>query len=78
VDKAKSIQVWITNTRHNLIDKDIFKQEGTVYKFTSNYMFTAPSGAAGVVLGRTANGWVEWKYQAGNILDEVKRQNGEP
>ena len=55
----------------------IFKQEGNVYKFTSNYIFSSPSGAAAVVLGRSANGWLEWKYQDGRTLDEVKRQNGE-
>jgi hypothetical protein len=25
------------------------------------------------VMGRSANGWVEWKNQQGKTLDEVKR-----
>lgn len=29
---------------------------------------------AGVVLGREANGWNEWKYEDGRTLDEVHRQ----
>jgi hypothetical protein len=26
------------------------------------------------VMGRSANGWVEWKTASGKTLDEVKRQ----
>lgn len=51
------------------------KKEGNVYLFTSNHIFSSPSAAAAVVLGRSANGWIEWKYQDGNTLDAVKRQN---
>lgn len=76
IGEAKSIQAWITNTRQSLVEKGILKLEGNTYKFTSNYILTSPSGAAGVVLGRSANGWIEWKYQDGRTLDEVKRQNG--
>lgn len=75
IEEAKSIQAWITNIRKNLVEQDILKQEGNVYKFTSNYIFSSPSGAAAVVLGRSANGWIEWKYQNSKTLDEVKRQN---
>jgi len=57
-------------------DEDELREERNVYKFTSNYIFTSPSGAAAVVLGRSANGWLEWKYQNGKTLDDVKRQNG--
>jgi hypothetical protein len=26
------------------------------------------------VMGRSANGWIEWKTASGRTLDEVKRQ----
>jgi hypothetical protein len=26
------------------------------------------------VMGRSANGWIEWKTASGKTLDEVKRQ----
>ncbi len=38
--------------------------------FTSDYIFSSPSAAAGVVLARSANGWTEWKYKNGQTLDE--------
>ncbi len=41
--------------------------------FTSDYIFNSPSAAAGVVLGRNANGWIEWKNEDGKTLDELKR-----
>lgn len=75
IEETKSVQTWIVEMRKKLLKQGILKQEGNVYIFTSNYIFTSPSGAAGVVLGRTANGWIEWKYQDGKTLDEVKRQN---
>ena len=30
--------------------------------------------AAMAVMGRSANGWIEWKAANGKTLDEVKRQ----
>jgi hypothetical protein len=74
IDEAKSVQQWITETRRKLVKQGVMKLDGNVYTFTSNHPFSSPSGAAGVVLGRTANGWIEWKYQDGRTLNEVKRQ----
>jgi len=45
-------------------------------RFAKDYIFPSPSQAAGVVLGRHANGWTEWKYPDGRTLDEVKRNVG--
>jgi hypothetical protein len=58
-----------------LVGQGIFKLKDNVYIFTSNYIFPSPSAVSAVVLGRSANGWIEWKYQDGKTLDEVKRQN---
>jgi hypothetical protein len=42
--------------------------------FTRDHLFSSPSTAAMAVMGRSANGWVEWKTASGKTLDEVKRQ----
>lgn len=34
------------------------------------------STAAALVLGRSANGWTEWKDAEGRTLDEVRRKDG--
>jgi hypothetical protein len=38
-------------------------------------MFASHSMAAMVMMGRSANGWVEWKTAQVQTLDEVKRQS---
>jgi hypothetical protein len=48
--------------------------EGGVLVFTRDHLFSSPSMAAMAVMGRSANGWVEWKTAQGQTLDEVKRQ----
>lgn len=47
---------------------------GSMLVFTRDHLFSSPSTAAMAVMGRSANGWVEWKTAAGKTLDEVKRQ----
>lgn len=43
-------------------------------RFAKDHVFPSPSQAASIVLARSANGWVEWKYPDGRTLDEVKRK----
>jgi len=43
-------------------------------RFAKDHVFPSPSQAACIVLARSANGWVEWKYPDGRTLDEVKRK----
>jgi transcription elongation GreA/GreB family factor len=38
---------------------------------------TSPSMAAVALMGRSANGWAEWKTPQGQTLDEVKRQSAQ-
>jgi hypothetical protein len=44
---------------------------GEFYLFTRDYTFNAPSTAA-VVLGRSANGRVDWKGADGRTLQELQ------
>lgn len=48
---------------------------GSLLVFTRDHLFSSPSTAAMAVMGRSANGWVEWKTASGKTLDEVKRQS---
>lgn len=60
--------------RAKLLEKGVMHEEGDKIVFLQDYLFKAPSSAAVALLGRTANGWVEWKTQDGKTLDAVKRQ----
>ena len=75
VEVTKTVGEWVINKRHDLLKTNILIQKNEVYEFVANYIFSSPSAAAAVVLGRSANGWKEWKYIDGKTLDEVKRQS---
>ncbi len=48
----------LQNLRATLLSKKIVDEN---YKFTRDYVFTSPSLAASIVMGRNANGRIEWK-----------------
>ncbi|MGB6649164.1 MAG: DUF4357 domain-containing protein, partial [Bacteroidota bacterium] len=43
-----------------------------VYEITQDYTFASPSTAAGVMLGRSANGRIEWKTADGKTLKSIQ------
>lgn len=74
-DTTKSIHKNLVKKRAELIKDEIVVLEQGKYIFKKDYLFNLPSPAAGVVLGRSANGWTEWKNVEGKTLDEVRRKN---
>ena len=58
--------------RMELIMNDVLNRDGDHYRFTQDYVFSAPSTAAAVILGRSANGRVEWKDVKGRTLKELQ------
>ncbi len=63
----------ITSVQRRLISEGIVEEHGRQLRFTKDYLFGSPSGAAAAVLGRTANGWIEWKKADGTTLSKVRR-----
>jgi len=61
--------------RQSLIDSGIMQVQGDRVVFTKDHLFRTPSGAAIILMGRTANGWIDWKNQSGQTLDSLKRQS---
>lgn len=76
LEETKSAGPYVKNWRDQLIKDGVLEADGKVYKFIQDHIFSSPSTAAAVVLGRRANGWTEWKYKDGKTLDEVKRGGG--
>ncbi|RYD24123.1 MAG: GIY-YIG nuclease family protein [Verrucomicrobiaceae bacterium] len=60
--------------RTRLIDTQVMRVEGDTVVFQKDHLFRSPSMAALSLMGRTANGWLEWKTAGGKTLDAVKRQ----
>lgn len=64
---------YLINIRNELIECGVLILDGGTYKFTEDYVFSSPSTAGGVVLGRSTNGWTKWRNANGKTLDEMKR-----
>lgn len=58
--------------REELIGNGVLEREGDHYRFAQDYVFSSPSTAAAVVLGRSANGRIEWKDAGGRTLKELQ------
>lgn len=59
--EVPSCLAYLKELRAALLENGVLKASGDGYAFTQNYVFASPSTAAGVVLGRSSNGRVEWK-----------------
>jgi len=60
--------------RESLVHDGVMVPQDGLYVFTRNHLFPSPSQAAMALMGRSANGWVEWKAINSKTLDELKRQ----
>ena len=60
--------------RDRLIIEGIIAVRDGIVVFTRDFLFASPSMAAMALMGRSANGWMEWRSPQGKTLDEVKRQ----
>lgn len=70
VPSAKST---VPAVHQRLIAIGVLEEQGGQLRFVKDHLFDSPSGAAAAVLGRTANGWIEWKRPDGQTLSKVKR-----
>lgn len=61
--------------RNQLITEGIMTAQNNMLIFSRDHLFASPSMAAIALMGRSANGWLEWKSLQGKTLDEVKRQS---
>lgn len=69
---VQSMPVNLLNLRNSLIEKGIVNKE---YIFVKDYIFTSPSLAAAVVMGRSANGRTEWKTMDRKSLKNIEEEN---
>ena len=64
----------IFDLRQDLIGNGVLAVDAGGYRFTQDYAFSSPSTAAAVVLGRSANGRIEWKDAQGRTLKWLQEQ----
>lgn len=70
--EVKSIHRYMSTLRQSLVEQGLFDDKGEYYQLSQDYSFDSPSTAAGVLLGRTANGRIEWKTTDGHTLKELQ------
>ncbi len=58
--------------RQKLIDEGALVDKGEYLEFYDDYIFSSPSTAAAIVMGRNANGLTEWKNMDGKTLKDFE------
>jgi hypothetical protein len=71
--KKSSFQSFY-NLRQRLIQEEVIISRQNEMVFSQDYLFSSPSTAAMVVMGRSANGRTEWKTKNGKQLKDVEQE----
>ncbi len=61
----------LVNLRNIMLEKNIINQE---FVFVTDYIFTSPSLAAAIVMGRNANGRTEWKNINNKSIKDIEEE----
>ncbi len=75
VDSIKG--TWHESVRTKLIASGVLEKNSACVEFKKDHLFSSPSTAAIALTGRAANGWLEWRTEAGKTLNELKRLGAE-
>ena len=70
-DTTPSTQEYLIALREKLLSKGIINKD---YIFTADYLFSSPSLAARVVMGRSANGRTEWKTSDNRMIKDIEEE----
>lgn len=69
---AESVTPSLSNSFKNFRDELLKKEIIINNQFTEDFIFSSPSYAAAIVMGRNANGLTEWKTSDGRILKSLE------
>ncbi|MGL4402371.1 MAG: DUF4357 domain-containing protein [Fusobacteriaceae bacterium] len=72
-NQMSSVEKSNIKIQQKLLKEGIIEEEGDIYIFVQNHCFSSPSAAAKFVLGRSANGWTEWKTYEGKLLNDFRK-----
>lgn len=71
-DEVPSIHPYMSDMRARLRSEGILADQGDHYRFRRDYEFNSRSTAGGVLLGRSANGLIEWRTSDGRTLKQLQ------
>lgn len=72
LNQLPSIHPYMAELRKVLLTNGILKPDGQKLVFVQDYAFNSPSTAAGVIMGRPANGRIEWTTADGVTLKKLQ------
>lgn len=64
----------LNKLRDELIENGVIVKKGDGLIFNQDFLFSSPSAAAMAIMGRSANGLMEWKNSSGTILRDIEEQ----
>jgi hypothetical protein len=70
--QAASTPTSVRDMRAELAKQGVLVEKGIAYELSQDYTFSSPSMAAAVLLGRSANGRIEWKTVKGKTLKSIQ------
>jgi len=78
-ETVESFKEWTkgwANLRGSLISSNTLVpvEGGASLRLTTDQVFKSPSAAAAILLGRNANGLIEWKHSSGSTLKQLREQ----
>jgi len=73
-ENVDSLSISNQRFRSQLLAEGIVIAQDNMLMFSRDHLFASPSMAAIALMGRSANGWTEWKNPQGKTLNDVKRQ----
>jgi hypothetical protein len=72
-DEVPSCPDFLISLRSRLLKDGVLKEKGENLVFAEDYVFTSPSTAASIILGRSANGWTKWRDKGGRTLRDLRQ-----
>lgn len=75
-ESVPSTPPYVIALRGELLKQGVIEDAGSILRMARSYAFNSPSSAAAVLLGRSANGRVEWKDQDGRALKDLQSPDG--
>ncbi len=72
LETVPSTPLTVNRWRKELIERKILTKQTDCFEFSIDHVFSSPSLAASVVMGRSANGQTEWRLSDGTSLKKFE------
>ena len=75
-EAVPSCQEYTVEMRNSLVQQGVLVVGPDCLTLARDYAFDSPSSAASVILGRNANGRIDWKDKDGRTLKQLPQGRG--